>query len=1347
MKKDLATYLLCLIGLCLCTCCTCKHSRLSALSAPAYAYNLSSEDVTAFTMDKNGYMWIGTSDGLNLFDGSAYRQYSYVPGDSASLAGNQINTLFRDSRDRIWVGTGSGVCQYIGYDRFKNVPLPTKQAYTLQILENSQGRLFFVTTEGVYLYDEHNNSARLALAAPDNNRTSTSRFFIDRQDRLWRVTTQDIQCYDQHFRHTLSLPNPAAYNMLSALMKDNCIWVSGGNGLLKYDIDSQRLDILCDSAQYARDDLVPREMFAYRSKIWIVAKDKIYSYNPQTRSLDVEEDMTDRVMHHYSSLISTVYVDERQDLWIGFPNGGFINLKGQPDRTILQHHMLTERLKGKSIRSLSAAEDGAVYGIQGNNSLFRYDPTTQQLTVFRNTDIEGILTSRFQHKMDKIFCNQGKIWLLNNSRLMRCRYNGKRIITEKIIRYGIQNTSIGNYCADKQGNLYVTTDKDCLIKVSGTRNYHIDTIAMALPAYTVNSCLQTLPNGGILICMPDLQLACYSPENGQVKPLDTQPTNYNPKGINPTCIYQDRQQQLWIGSDKGLYQLHLQARELTLIEPLANLHVSSMLEDKDGNLWIGTHQGMVTYCPRTKEMTHYSNTAEGTYRHRIFNPHSACMLQDSILIFGHTQGCSIFTPSALKQYSLPSIHIEKVLVNKANQTKGIDYLCRPDTNLHLKWNENDLTFFFSTVNYALSPQYTCRYKLEGFEHNWIESDERHPVIYSNLPAGHYTFRLRLDIPGKAETGGLEQHVRIAIGPAPWLSIPALVAYVILVAGIVFYINRLYLRIKAEHLKAEMLQRDKEREHLANQMNMNFFANISHEFRNPLTMIFGPIATLKKDKNLSGEAHRLLNVVSQSINQMLRLIDQMLDFNKLEYDALKMQITKCDIVDETNHWIDLLQAGARQKNIRVERSGLEGAFFGWLDKDKLGKILSNLFTNALKHTPQGGSIHIGFECIDAAHAKSIMPALEPKAERYLHIYVQDSGKGIPPEQLEDIFKRYYQADNKSGLKYANWGTGIGLYYVKRLVQLHHGEVMADNVKGEEAEKHGAIFHVLLPADESAYAADSRQEETTDNPQISVDSSIPAVSAPVIDPQKPTLMVVDDDTQVAAYLTLLLTPKYNIVNKYSAESALEALKTVEPDLILSDVIMGEMSGYDFCRKLKKDKLYCHIPIVLLTAKAQTGEQIEGLSSEASAYVTKPFDPDYLKTLIRSILSNRNHLRALLSSATNATKDIAEALSPQDTAFLKDLYKLMDSMMDQEDWNFNDVAEKLLMSRSKFNYKLKGLTGETPTHFFMKYKLNKAAELLRSGKYNVSEVADLTGFGTVSHFSVSFKKHFGVNPKDYK
>lgn len=239
-----------------------------------------------------------------------------------------------------------------------------------------------------------------------------------------------------------------------------------------------------------------------------------------------------------------------------------------------------------------------------------------------------------------------------------------------------------------------------------------------------------------------------------------------------------------------------------------------------------------------------------------------------------------------------------------------------------------------------------------------------------------------------------------------------------------------------------------------------------------------------------------------------------------------------------------------------------------------------------------------------------------------------------------------------------------------------------------------------------------------------------------------MIVDDDIQISVYLKSLFEKEYNVTNKYDAESAIAALENLEPDIILSDVVMGEMSGYEFCKRLKANQLYCHIPVILITAKSQITEQVEGLNVGASAYVTKPFNPEYLKALVKSLLQNRDNIRSLLlSSSANNSQTITNALSAQDMAFMNNLYQLMDSMMSQDDLNFNLIAEKLCMSRSKFNYKLKGLTGETPIHFFLKYKLNKAAELLKSGKYNVSEV------GTVSHFSFSFKKQFGVNPSEYK
>lgn len=1340
MKKVISFYFYIFILLCLCISCTTKHTELKNLSVPILSFTLSSEDVTAFVMDKNGYMWIGTSDGLNLSDGKYYRQYFYVPGDSSSLAGNQIEFLFKDSWNRIWIGTESGVCQYVGDGKFKTIPIPQKYGKTFQIIENSQKEIFFVTSEALLLYDKSVNHCEevLRYSACGYN---TLKFFIDKDDNFWEITIPSIRCYTRQFKEVFTLPNSAALNIVNAIIKDNCIWSAGGNGLLKYDISNRMTTIIQDSINFNKSDIVPRNIVAYKDKIWLVAKNSIYSYSEETHDFLCEDEMTSLLLEHYSSLVSTMYVDSHNDLWIGFPNGGYTNLKRLSNNAALHHHLFIDRVKDASIRSLSVNEN-FLWGIQGNNDVFAYDLSLNKFSLFKGTkDIEGVATRRFQHKLNDICCIQDKIWLLAGTRLMRYNYTAGKLNLEKVIRLGMQNISVGNFCTDGDHNLYVTTNINSLFKLSPDKD-QIDKIPVSLPAYSTSSCIRALSSGQILICTHDMQFAYYQMGSDTIQSLDITTTSHT-KGVIPTCIYEDKQKGIWIGTNKGLYFLDIHTNKLTHLHSVPNIYISSIVEEKKDKFWLGTHQGIVEYIPHKDKIIFYPTTAASQEKYRVFNRNSACMLQDSIFFFGHTRGCSVFTPSAMAQSSMPVVHLEKILISRANEISGIDIQSNPVESIHLKYNENDLTICFSTINFAFTPQFSCFYKMEGFDPDWIESNENLQAIYSNLPAGSYTFRVKLAL--SEEDVFSEQQIQIAVDKAPWASTPAVIFYIAVIVGIVFYINRLYLHIKSDRMAMRMLQRDREREHTTNQMNMDFFANISHEFRNPLTMILGPVTTMKCDKSLSMQNHQMLNIISRSISQMLKLIDQMLDFNKLENDALKMQVGQYDIVDEIANWVETFRVSAMQKSIKVEYSGLESSFFTWLDKDKLDKILSNLFTNALKHTPQNGSIKIGLECVSYDRAMLIVGRLPVKAERYIYIYVQDSGRGIPDNQLNDIFKRYYQIDNKSGLKYANWGTGIGLYYVKRLVQLHHGEVKADNV--QEPEHTGAIFHVLFPIDEEAYIVDERQTEDKKNLEILEMSSSVVYVPPCTDPSKPYMLIVDDDTQVAFYLKTLFDEDYNVINKYSAESALAALETVEPDIILSDVVMGEMSGYEFCRNLKESRLHCHIPVILLTAKTQIGEQIEGLNIGASAYVTKPFDPNYLKALVKSLLRNRDSIRALLLSSSSTSQIVTNALSPQDMAFMKDLYVLMDSMITQDNLNFNMVAEKLYMSRSKFNYKLKGLTGETPIHFFLKYKLNKAAELLKSGKYNVSEVADITGFGTLSHFSVSFKKYFGVNPSEYK
>lgn len=415
---------------------------------------------------------------------------------------------------------------------------------------------------------------------------------------------------------------------------------------------------------------------------------------------------------------------------------------------------------------------------------------------------------------------------------------------------------------------------------------------------------------------------------------------------------------------------------------------------------------------------------------------------------------------------------------------------------------------------------------------------------------------------------------------------------------------------------------------------------------------------------------------------------------------------------------------------------------WLDLDKLEKILGNLFTNALKHTEPGGVIRL------QAGVK----------DKMLEISVFNSGKAIKEDKLQDVFKRYYQLADTQNPNLYGWGTGIGLYYVKRLVELHHGSIMVKNVhevsetSAEASLRNGVEFTFCLPMDRSIYnkVEIAEQEKRVMQIPLSADCSMEAKPEENKKMNRPKILVVDDDVDVAQYLRHIFASDYEVVNRYSAEEALADLEEVKPDLILSDIIMDKMSGYEFCRVLKNDLMFSHIPVILITAMSKMSEQIEGLKLGAVAYVTKPFDPAYLKALVVSQLQNMQLLRQRLGESTETeslSEKVADTLSEQDRKFMDELYRLMEKHSNEQNLSVSTMCKDMLISPAKFNYKVKELTGETPGIFFRKYKLNRAAAWLRGGKYNVSEIAVLTGFSTAAHFSVAFKKQFGVSPSEYQ
>lgn len=652
----------------------------------------------------------------------------------------------------------------------------------------------------------------------------------------------------------------------------------------------------------------------------------------------------------------------------------------------------------------------------------------------------------------------------------------------------------------------------------------------------------------------------------------------------------------------------------------------------------------------------------------------------------------------------------------------------PDINL--KYDQNGFSISFAALDYSESERLHHYYKLDGFDQYWINAHNNKEAYYANLPAGTYTFRVRITQNDQSTIVG-ENAIRVIVHPAPWATWWAYTFYLIAGITILAFFIRAMWRIRAEKQAVLRAEQAKAQEQFINKMNMSFFANISHEFRTPLTMISGPISLLYSSSDITGENKNLLRIVQRSVNRMLRLVNQMLDFNKLENDTLKLKVRPTEIVVFLKELTDIFRVNAESKSITMITNGLEGSFIAWIDEDKIDKIFTNLMSNALKYTPAGGRINVNFDIVSGEDAVQAVK-----------IEVINTGQ-IPDDKLEKIFERYYQISDEHGGIY-NWGTGIGLYYARSLARLHHGSLTASNLKDDNK----VMFTLIVPVGQSAYSEAERSHEQVNQLEAFPleENPLPVKPDPDLDKEKKTIMVVDDDSEVAYYLELLLGSDYQVVCRFNAESALEAITESVPDLILSDVVMPGKDGYWLCREIKESLQLCHIPVILVTAKTTIENQVEGLNVGVDAYVTKPFEPHYLMALIKSLLNNREKTRSLLSRSTQTDKMDENVLSPQDNMFMTELYHLMESELSNPELDVTRMTQLLKISRTKFYYKVKGLTGENPSVFFKTYKLNRAVELLKEGKYTISEIADMTGFNTLFHFSKSFKQQFGIPPSEY-
>lgn len=1301
---------------------------------------LSQTSVVALYQDEIGFVWAGTREGLNRYDGNSITTYKLRKNDPNSLFCNNILKITGDEQGKIFLLTTEGLCEYdTKYDRFKTL-WKDPDITTLFYYNN---KLYVGKGAKVYVFDhEYKISTHYELPI---SKSKISSLIIDTHGILYIGTTNN-GLYKLSLKHELS--QPIKHNNIASIFEDSTgkIWVgSWDNGLYMLSGDkitnytNESGNIKSISSNFVRCCAEDNQ-----GNIWIGTFKGLDKYDKTTCEF-IRYNSNDEPNGLTHSSIWSIIKDHQGTIWLGTFFGGinFFN----PDYEIYTRYTTSEKesqgLSSPIVGRIIEDKDKNLWICTEGGGVNRYNRKTKTFKWY--LPIQG-KNSISQNNVKAIHYDREKdiMWFglhlgglnkldLKTDRFTHYRYNpnNRNSIASDIVRdiepYGtklILATDGGVCIFDPESGLSesLAMDKKSSDLVKNVFDVYID------------------HQGTLWISVIGEGVFTY---NFKTKKLNNYRHNPNKthtlSNNNVNSIIQDRAKNLYFStSGRGIDMYRYSSDDFENFDyqnnGLASDCAYNIYESNDEKLLVITNLGFSTFDLTTKRFHNYGR--KNGFPLSTVNENALYQTEDGEIFLGGVKGMVSFHEQALnftpKPYNIifSRLFVNSKLVEVGDQTEILKKAFNQTSSIILKSNHSIFSIEFATTNYIAANANEIEYRLEGFSDEWNTARDLNTITYTNLNSGTYKLVLRIDDGENADVK--EAILNITVLPPFYKTKLAYLIYILIALTILFFIIRSYkahVRLETSLIYEQKHLQDTEE---LNQSKLRFFTNISHEFRTPLTLIIGQLESLLKLQPLSSSTYNKVQGVYNTSIQLKELISELLDFRKQEQGHMKINISENDIVSFLKNICTNFEGYATIKNIDLKFNQEADSLLVWYDTKQMQKVINNLLSNAFKYTSAGDSVVLNVKEEDAQAI----------------IEVTDSGVGIDKQDVGRIFENFYQGGDIGSL---SSGTGIGLALSKSIVDLHGGDISVHSLKDE-----GTTFIIKLKLGKSHF--DPSHVESLDiQANISQEIDFPVLNdvlpkdddevfAPIIKGDV-KMLIVEDNLALTEMLVEIFEPFYQIITASDGEEGLEKVKGEAPDIILSDVVMPKMSGIELCKAIKSDIETSHIPIVLLTAKAAVEHNLEGLRYGADDYIAKPFNVSLLIQRCNNLINSRILLKEKFSKQPQVTPQML-ATNTLDKVFLDKVSAIIDQNMENSEFLVDDLASEMGMSRSKLFTKLKGVTGQTPNNFLMILRLKKAALLLRNNpELNVSDISVIVGFSSSRYFSKCFKDEYHIAPLAYR